>query len=305
MAIERIEVDPVDHPQVAAALARLGGSGAWERLAQGDQLHEPLDLADVELLIAVGILTNVSGRVALAQTEGWFANGPRMSDALQARLRLAMQHARGGASGWSDVDDELVLRQGRGSAVAAGLIADTVFPLMPGVAESFETGHGRFLDVGVGVAAIAIALCQRFPGVTAVGLDVLPEVVRLARDEIASAEQVDQIEVRQQSITELVDLDCFDLAWVAQPFIPRADLDAGLPRVLVALRPAGALVMPVMAVPDGETDLERAFMDHASHLMGGGPVEPDQMLAQLDAVGFVHAAARPYFNQVVITAHRP
>ena len=176
---------------------------------------------------------------------------------------------------------------------------------MPGVAESFKTGHGRFLDVGVGVAAISIAMCQRFPGATAVGLDVLPEVVRLARRELAGAERAEQIEIRQQSITELVDLDAFDLAWVAQPFIPRAALDTGLPRVLLALRPAGALVMPVMAVPDGEIDLERAFMDHASHLMGGGPVEPDQMLAQLDEVGFVQVAARPYFNQVVITAHRP
>ena len=148
-------------------------------------------------------------------------------------------------------------------------------------------------------------MCQRFRGVSAVGLDVLPEAVRLAREELASAERGEQIEIREQSITDLVDLDSFDLAWVAQPFIPRAALDTGLPRVLLALRPAGALVMPVMAIPDGETGLERAFMDHASHLMGGGPVEPDQMLAQLHVVGFVHAAARRYFNQVVITAYRP
>ena len=251
MVIERIEVDPVDHPQVAAALARLGGSGAWERLADGHQLHDPLDLADVGLLVAVGILKKVDGRVELARTERWFADGRRMSDALQAQLRRAMQHARGGSGGWSAADEELVLRQGRGSAVAAGLMADTVFPLMPGVAESFDAGHGRFLDVGVGVAAISIAMCQRFPGMTAVGLDVLPEVVRLARDELAGAEQGEQIEIRQQSITELVDLDAFDLAWVAQPFIPRAALDTGLPRVLGALRPGGALVMPVMAVPEG------------------------------------------------------
>src|SRR5258706_71544 len=80
------------------------------------------------------------------------------------------------------------------------------------LAARFEKG-ARFLDVGVGVGSLSIAMCRAFPQVRAVGLDVFEVPLGIARDKVARAGLADRIELRQVAIEDLKDEEAFDLVW--------------------------------------------------------------------------------------------
>ena len=100
-------------------------------------------------------------------------DGTTLGHAMVAQLRRALEHVSRRSAGWDGATTDTVLSQGRGSRAAADPIARELLPLMPGSRNALETGNGRFLDVGVGVGAIAARLCQLYPGLTCVGIDVL------------------------------------------------------------------------------------------------------------------------------------
>jgi SAM-dependent methyltransferase len=301
----RVDADPLELTMVAAAAARLGRSGAWDALVTGASPTDPLDRADADLLVACGILESTGDGYRLLLDDPWWRDGRRLANGATAHLRRALQHAQGEGGGWSGTDLDLVLDQGRSSAVIAGLLGERLFPTMDGAAAPFEAGRGRFLDVGVGVAAISVALCRRFPGTTCVGLDVLEPVLELARSEVAAAGLEDRIELRLQSVADLEDMDGFDIVWLPQPFIPRAAYDAGLARALRALRPGGWLVTPVMSVPTDTQPLDAALMAHAGHVLGGGPVVVADLARLLVTLGYEDVASHDMSGQMVLVARRP
>ena len=59
-------------------------------------------------------------------------------------------HALGG---WRHTDEDLLQAQGRLSASVIPLLADVLFPHVPGLLDRLGSGSGAFLDVGAGVAA--------------------------------------------------------------------------------------------------------------------------------------------------------
>ena len=77
-------------------------------------------------------------------------------------------HALGG---WRHVDEDLLQAQGRLSASVVPMLADVLFPHVPGLLDRLERGSGAFLDVGAGVAAVSIAMCRQYPAMRAVGLE--------------------------------------------------------------------------------------------------------------------------------------
>ena len=66
-------------------------------------------------------------------------------------------HALGG---WRHTDEDLLQAQGRLSASVIPMLADVLFPHVPGLLDRLEGGSGAFLDVGAGVAAVSIAMCR-------------------------------------------------------------------------------------------------------------------------------------------------
>ncbi len=301
----RVTVDAYDHPMVVAALARLAGSGGWARILTGVRLEAPLDLADAELLVDAGVLRPRGTGFAVLRKESYLSDPEALGRRMITTLQHALQYARGGVAGWTGEDLELVLNQGKGSAAAADLIADGFLHELPTAARALESGHGRFLDVGTGVAAISGRLCHLFPGLTCVGLDVLPHVLDLARSELEAAGVADRVELRLQSVAELEEVAVYDLAWVPQLFIPPAAFEPGLARVLQALKPGGGLVVPTLAPPDTADPMEQAVMAHAGHVLGGGPVERADAMALLEEIGFAEVSHHDYGGQTVLTAVRP
>ena len=151
---------------------------------------------------------------------------------------------------------------------------------MPEARAALLAGQAAFLDVGVGVAALSIAIAERFPGTQIVGLDVLPAALEIARTQIAVAEMRGVIELRLESVAELSEKDAFDLAWVPQMFLPQDDLDAGLQRVRAALRPGGWLILALAG--DGDSSHVDAYHALFATTLGGGPMGAVEGIALLE-----------------------
>jgi methylase of polypeptide subunit release factors len=99
------------------------------------------------------------------------------------------------------------------------------------------------LDVGTGVAALAVAYAEQFPELTVVGLDVLPRVLDLAARTVAESSVADRVVLRQLDVSMLDEADAYSLAWLPAPFIPEPALRAGVTQVTRALVPGGWLML--------------------------------------------------------------
>src|SRR5690349_162509 len=109
----------------------------------------------------------------------------------------------------------------------------------PELARALSKDNARFLDVGVGGAGGAIALCKHFPNLRILGLDVLRAAHLEARAAVTQAGLQHRIELRLKSATELTDENTFEAAFIASKFFPRDVLAASLVTVKRALVPGG------------------------------------------------------------------
>lgn len=300
-----VSVSALEHPMVLAGLARMASSGAWQHIIDQRRLTASIDLADAELLVAAGALARAGDDTyRLAVNEPLYRNPQAVADSARYMLGRAMNHASGRTMSWANEDPETIQAFGRTTGHGADLIADELLPRLPTIETTFRTGSAAFLDVGVGIAAISIRLLQRFPGTHAVGLDVLTDVLEVARAEVARSGLANSIELRLQSIADLHDQDRYDLAWVPQGFIPRAAFVNGIHNVFDALKPGGAMLVPVALHPD-TSEFARARLIHSAHLAGGSTINPSELVELLQATGFTELAEHPVAAQVLMTATKP
>jgi cyclopropane fatty-acyl-phospholipid synthase-like methyltransferase len=219
-------------------------------------------------------------------------------------LRRAIAHASGRVLGWASEDPETVQAFGRLTGSGGDVIADEVLPRLPAIEAAFRAGPAAFLDVGVGIAAISIRLIERYPKTRAVGLDVLADVLEVARVQVTRNGLSDSIELRLQSVADLRDQDRYHLARVPQNFIPREAFLAGIHSVFNALKPGGALLVPV-ALHAQAPEFVRARLIHSVYLAGGSTVTPDELVELLHAAGFTDLTEHPVAAQVLMTATKP
>jgi SAM-dependent methyltransferase len=149
---------------------------------------------------------------------------------------------RGDGQTWAAQSDEALLAQGRASAQSAAGFAQFGLPMLAGLREAFTDG-ARMLDVGTGVAGMAIAYAELFPRLTVVGIDVMPRVLALAEQTVAASPASDRIILRQQDVTSLDEPETYAFAWLPAPFIPESALRAGVLRVSESLLPGGWLML--------------------------------------------------------------
>jgi hypothetical protein len=148
-----------------------------------------------------------------------------------------------GAKMWTTQDDAAIVAQGRASAQGARPFKMFGLPMMAGLGEVMSGPSPVMLDVGVGVAALAVAYCEAFPTLRVVGIDVFPRALELARTTVDQAGMTERIELRHQDVADLEDLDTFCLGWLPAPFVPRPALEVGLPRMVAALIPGGWIML--------------------------------------------------------------
>lgn len=192
----------------------------------------------------------------------------------------------GRAPGWCHEDPAVLLSTGMLSANIANVIAQ-VAPGLDGLAEALERDGATFLDVGAGVAALSVALCETWPGLRVVGLEPWPASLALAEQRVAAGGAGDRVELRAQRVEDVPAADdgTFDAAWLAGPFIPPAVIPEALERLHDLLRPGGWLLLGRFAAPPDP--LAEAVTRLRVVRCGGSLAGADELGALLAAAGFV------------------
>lgn len=110
----------------------------------------------------------------------------------------------------------------------------------PGSRHGSPPPGARVLDVGTGVAGLAVAMARALPQVEVLGIDIADRPLALALAEIAAADDVaGRVSVRRQDVAEFTGDAAFDLIWLPAPFIAEKVLAKALPRLVAALREGG------------------------------------------------------------------
>jgi hypothetical protein len=210
-------------------------------------------------------------------------------------------------SGWDHEEPSILLAQGHSSALIAAILRRFVVPSLGGdLTRRLEDAGASFLDVGVGVAALSVALCRSWPSLRVVGIDPWAPALVLAREYVAAAGLEERIELRQLGAETLEDVEAFDFAWVPTFFIPSAVLERVIERVHVALRRGGWAILGLYARQGDQ--LRDALADLRTVRQGGSPLAPAQAAALLERAGFsdvdVHFDARWELPVVYVAGRR-
>jgi len=240
-----------------------------------------IDAVVAELGVDVAQLTPEQGR-RLAMSARSFL--------LQAADLLADP---GRAPGWSYDDPAVLLSTGKLSAHFASIIAE-VAPSLQGLADALERDGAAFLDVGAGVAALSIALCETWSGLRVVALDPWPPAIALAEQQIAASAVADRVELRAIRIEDLPAGPAFDAAWLSGPFMAPDAIPAALARLHGALKPGGWLLFARYASPPDP--LAEAVTRLRVVRSGGSVAGAEELGALLAAAGFedVHEVPRTW-----------
>lgn len=194
-------------------------------------------------------------------------------------------------AGWSHTDPELLAAQGASGGPLFHMLAQTLFPRLDGLLARLQDPTATFLDVGAGVATIAIQMCHLFPGLHVVGLEPQDAPLAEARRNVTEARLGDRIELRAQRIEDLADREAFDLVWLPQVFLLHEVLERGLRRAWAALRPGGWILLMAFSTPG--MDLDAALFRLANIALGGDPLYPEQVAELLAAADFARTQVVP------------
>jgi SAM-dependent methyltransferase len=285
----------------AGVLELLTDSRSLGELSRLSGVQPPLIEGMLDLLVAVGLLQRDGDHyrcapdfLPLLQTS---ARDYLLADVrityLQSHQLIEGARRRALAPGWSHTDPDLLRAQGQGSTGAPTVQqwARDLFPHLDGLLERLQQPTARFLDVGTGVAAIALEMCRLFPTLQVVGLEPQAAPLAEARRAVARAGLEQRIELRQQRIEEVSDRGAFDLIWLPQMFLPREVLERGVRAAGAALRPGGWILLLAVSTP-GMT-LDAALWRLRNVLWGGDPTTPEQVAGLLNTAEFTHVQVFP------------
>jgi SAM-dependent methyltransferase len=210
---------------------------------------------------------------------------------LQSREMIDAAKRRTLTAGWSYTNPELLAAQGASGGPLFSMLAHTLFRGLDGLSERLQAPTATFLDVGTGVATIAIQMCRLFPRLHVVGLEPQDAAMAEAHRNVTEARLDDRIELRAQGIEDLDDREAFDLVWLPQVFLPREVLERGLRRAWAALRPGGWILLIAFSTPGME--LDAALLRLANVALGGDPLYPEQIAELLAAADFARTQVVP------------
>jgi SAM-dependent methyltransferase len=218
----------------------------------------------------------------LADIRTVYLQSHEMIDAAKRRTFMA---------GWNYTNPELLEAQGASGGPLFHMLAQTLFPRLDGLLERLQGPTATFLDVGTGVATIAIQMCRLFPTLLVVGLEPQDAPMAEARRNVTAARLGDRIELRAEPIEDLDDKEAFDLVWLPQVFLPREVLERGLRRAWAALRPGGWILLIAFSTPG--MDLDAALLRLANVALGGDPLYSEQVAELLAAADFTRTQVLP------------
>lgn len=267
------------------SLQALAALGAVLRLQQGGDIGDPDvrdQLQEVVRVLGPSLLDNLTPQdrtLALGMIQIFFRDAAALLDRPER------------AAGWTYTDPQLLQLQGmlsRANVACIAMLCEDYADL----AKATQQG-GVFLDVGTGVAHLAIEAARTWRNMRVVGIDIWEPALALARENVANSDVGDRIELRKQNVLELADTDVYSIAWLPAPFIHREAFELALARVHRALKRGGWLIVGQYAIPDEPLALALARLQIVRS--GGYPWPPQELSKLLDAHGYetVEAVAGP------------
>ncbi len=251
----------------------------------------------LDVLVASGIVTRSGDRYALEE-EGrkLAARGQGLRSDLAVTFgatRALYEEARRSdlAPGWRHVDPEVIRGQAGLSFEMTHRIIGPITEAWPELAAHLARDDARHLDVGVGGAGGAIALCKHFPKLRITGIDCLRAAYLEARTAVASAGLPNRIELRLQRAEDMPDENVFHSAFVASKFFERSVLKSILANVRRALVPGGIAFLPGWRDPGDPK--RRAVSRLREHLWGGSAVPGEEVVKILEELGYVEITQAP------------
>ena len=208
--------------------------------------------------------------------------------------------------GWAAQPDEVLLDQGHASAATGRAIATRLVPTLAGLTDRLAVPGSRVLDVGTGVAALAVALVRELPHIRVTAVDSMERAVGLARTELKQAgPEAERVELRHQDVADLREPGAYDLIWLPAPFLSEESLTAALPHIVDAIAPGGWLVAGTNPAPSGE--LAAAVARWQAIRNGGNSLDADRMATTLRDLGLAHVDQRPTApgGPVLVVGERP
>ena len=196
------------------------GIAAEALAALGARLRADVDEIELDREVAAG-LDEVIDRLGVDVVAMTPEERRRIAMSAQALLMQAADVLGdpGRPPGWAFDDPAILLSTGWLSAGIAHDIAE-IAPALDGLEDALHRDGAVFLDVGAGVAALSIALCETWPGLRVVGLEPWRPALALAEAQVSSSDVGERIELRAAGVEDLRDDVAFDAAWLAGPFVP-------------------------------------------------------------------------------------
>jgi SAM-dependent methyltransferase len=268
-------------------------------IVAGAEPADPRRPAAAAVLRAAGVLDENGG---LAIPAG--STPHQLAAQAAAPLIQVAAAVQGNTAGWMALPDEALVAQGEASGQMAPAFSQYLLPALEDLSGRLTRNGARMLDVGTGIGAIATGFAELFEHLHVTGIDVAPRVLALARHRLATRPVADRVELREQRISDLDEVDTYDLAWVPAPFVPQPALGRGLMRVATALRPGGWLLLGHGKL-SYEAPLQQSLTRFKSISYGGTAFDDEDAAAALAAVGLTqlrHLATPP--GAPAITAAR-
>lgn len=248
----------------------------------------------LDLAATLGVVVREGARYRLAEGALPFTQSPMregMMGNLRSNLMQALALLDAPVGGWRHTSRALLQSQGDASSVLAPLMKGMIAPNLDGLTARLEQPGARFLDVGVGVAALAIAMCRAFPAVRAVGIDSSDTPLSIARENVASAGMTDRIELRKTGVHELAEEGAFDLAWLPSFFVDTAQIRTAVARIHASLRPGGWVICGTDTA--GVDERDRATWALIRTMWGGAEIDAAAAEKVLAGAGFTSVRTLP------------
>jgi len=265
----------------AGALAVLGAE--LHARVSGKPIHPALRAQADDVLRDAGLLQALEGTTA-AEVAPLLGELRHMWD-LDNDFLAAPERA----PGWTYADTPMLQRAGEITEGFASVLP-RILPVLDGLAPRLEGSGGAFLDIGTGVARLAIAMARQWPSLSVVGVDVWGPSLAIARKNVADAGLQGRIELREQSGADLTDERRFDLVWLPSVFMPTDVLHRAVVQAHRALKPGGWLLFA--AAKPGE-DLRGAALRFRVALYGGSSSTQPEIEKLLADKGFAEVKTLP------------
>lgn len=260
--------------ELAKSTRMLALVGAAIKLRSGASCN-----SDIQKQIELGASMAVGGAIDTIDSEQTSLALTMIGMALSEANELFQSPERG--SKWDIVDRDAMQAIGRASKSAFARIKS----LAEANPQMRQTLQGTFLDVGTGVAGIALEAARTCPELQVEGIDIWEPALEIARDNIAQSPFKDRVVVRNLDISDLDEENIYSLAWLPTMFLKRKTVETAIDRIAHASTKDAYLVAGLYTLPD---DPFLALMAKLRTLRSGGEIiDPAELVSIMKARGYV------------------